>query len=357
MRVIFVLLGILSLSSCSSDTKNIPSASGLPGDLYVVMDSLQWRGPVGKKVDSIFSAEMPGLPRKEAIFKVRWVDPRKFNYILKQMRNLIFVMTLDQHSAGGFTVQKLFTSESIDKIRSNPLDFSRTSFDVFARGQAVLFLYGKDEKTLLQNFQANSAQLVNFFNQKEKERMTKSLFKAGQVKGVSEILNKELQCDLKIPFGYKLAEKTKDFLWVRQINPRDDKDIFITRKPYISQQDFKKENLIRFRDDICRKHLFEDPGVPDSYLVTETTVPWIPVTADTVNFNGHFAMQLRGIWRTNTLGMGGPFQGYALVDESTQQFYYLEGFTFSPGKGQREIMRELETILYTFKTSGEIQPK
>lgn len=357
MRAITVVAGFLSLASCSSDTKSIPSASGMPGDLYVVMDSLQWKGPLGKMVDSVFSAEMPGLPRKEAIFKLRWVDPRKFNYILKEMRNLIFVMTLDQHSAGGYTVQKLFTPESLDKIKNNPMDYSRTTYDLYARGQVVLFLYGKDEQALLQNFHANSAQLVSFFNQKEKERMTKSLFKAGQLKGVTEILNKEFNCDLKIPFGYKLAHKTKDFLWVRQINPRDDKTVFIARKPYASQKDFTKESLIRFRDDITRKYLFEDPEVPDSYIVTETAVPYIPVTADTVNFNGHFAMQLRGIWRTNTMGMGGPFQGYALVDEGTQQFYYVEGFTFSPRKDQREIMRELETILYTFKTSGEIQPK
>ena len=52
--------------------------------------------------------------------------------------------------------------------------------------------------------------------------------------------------------------------------------------------------------------------------------------------------------------MGGPFEGIALVDEGTQQFYYVEGFTFSPGKDQREIMRELETIIYTFRTSKEI---
>ena len=151
-----------------------------------------------------------------------------------------------------------------------------------------------------------------------------------------------------------LAEKTADFIWLRQIGVRDDRDIFISRKPYTSQVDFVKENLIRFRDDIGRKYIFEDPDQSDTYLLTERNVPFIPVTADTINFNNHFAIRLRGIWRTNTKGMGGPFQGFALVDEPAQQFYYIEGFTFSPGKDQREIMRELETILYTFKTSSEL---
>jgi len=31
--------------------------------------------------------------------------------------------------------------------------------------------------------------------------------------------------------------------------------------------------------------------------------------------------------------------------------YYIEGFVYSPGREQRELMREVETILKTFKTN------
>lgn len=357
MRILLALAIVGLLASCSSDSKNIPPTSGVTGDMYLVMDSLQWRGPLGHALDSIFNAEMPGLPRKETIFKMRWIDPRKLNFVLKQRRNLIFVMTLDQKSEGSRIVQKLFTPASIEQIKSSDARFTLSDKDVFAKGQEVMYLFSREETTLLKNIRKNRTQLVDFFNKKEKDRMTVSLFKAGQLKGISEALNKDFQCDIKIPFGYKLAEKKPDFLWFRQINPRDDKDVFIARKPFISQDDFKRENIIRFRDDVCRKYLFEDPAVPDTYLMTEMNVPFIPVTTDTVNFNGKFAMQLRGLWRTNTMGMGGPFLGFALVDEATQQFYYIEGFTFSPGKDQREIMRELEVILYTFKTSNELAKK
>jgi len=33
--------------------------------------------------------------------------------------------------------------------------------------------------------------------------------------------------------------------------------------------------------------------------------------------------------------------------------FYVEGFLFSPGKDQRELMRELETIIETFRTATE----
>lgn len=357
MRFILLLPVILSLASCSPNKQNLPPASGQPGNIFLIMDSLQWRGPLGRTLDSLFNADMPGLPRKEAIFKMRWINPKKFNFVLKQTRNLVFVMSLDQNTQGSQIVKKLFTPESIEKIKITPAQFVTTDVNIFAKGQEVMYLYGKDQATLLKNIRSGGTRLVDFFDQRERLRMTQSLFKAGQVKGVSEVLNRDYKCDLKIPFGFKLAEKKSDFVWLRQINSRDDKDIFIARKPYTSQADFTKENLIRFRDDICRKYLFEDPEQPDTYLLTETNVPFIPVTADTLNFNGHFGIRMRGIWRSNVFGMGGPFQGFAVVDEGAQQFYYIEGFTYSPGKDQREIMRELETILYTFKTSGEIPNK
>jgi hypothetical protein len=49
--------------------------------------------------------------------------------------------------------------------------------------------------------------------------------------------------------------------------------------------------------------------------------------------------------------MGGPYIGYALVDEKAGRLYYIEGFAYAPGKDKREIMRELDAILWTFRTS------
>lgn len=348
-------LGTLFLAAaCGNDPKNMSLAKGVPGDLYVVIDSAQSKGPVGKVLDSLLSAEMPGLPREEPIFRLHWVDARKLNFILKERRNMIYVMTLDRASQGAAIVRKMFTPESITMIRDDEKLFMHTASNVSARSQEVAFVYNKTEQQLVKHLRKEGGRLVTFFNQKERERLKQSLFKSGQVKGISEILVREFGCTLKVPFGYKLADKQPDFLWIRQVNPKNDKDIFVSRKPYTSQSEFGRERLISFRDEVCRKYLFADPDDSDSYLLTETTVPYIPVTADTVNFNGRFAIQLRGLFRSHTPGLGGPFIGYAMVDERTQQLYYIEGFTISPGVNQREIMRELETILYTFQTGPEL---
>ncbi len=353
----FLVLLIISISiiSCSEKKgENLPPAAGISGDMYLVMDSLQWKGPLGKLLDSTFNAEMRGLPRTEYMYNMHWVDPRKLNFILKQRRNLIFATTLDKRSYGAGIVKQIFTADFVQKIKADPTLYVTTSKNVFAKGQEVMYLYGNNEKELMANIRKNRQQLIDHFDKTERDRLTKSLLKSGQLKGLSDWIKKNMQADMQIPFGYKLVINEKDFLWVRQINPRDDKDIFIARKRYSSPDQFKKDSLIAFRDEICKKYLYEDPDVSDSYLITETTVPFVPVESRQINFNNHFAMETRGLWRANNFSMGGPFVSYALVDEAAGYLYYIEGFTFSPSRSQREIMRELETILYSFKTSDQI---
>jgi hypothetical protein len=359
-KEVFIWLASISLlAACSSGTnkENLPTASGLPGDMYLIMDSTQWQGPLGAVLDSVFRADMPGLPRDEGIFNMHWIDPRKLNFVLKQRRNLIFAVTLDQRESGAAIVKKIFSPASLEKIKSDPTDFVQTSANLFARGQEVMYLYGNTEEQLIANVRKNANRLVESFNKKERDRLNVSLFKAGRLKGASAWLNENFKCDMLIPFGYKLVEDEPNFFWARQINPRDDKDIFIAWEKYESPDQFKKENLIAFRNRICRQYLFEDPDLPDSYLVTETDISFIPVETKEINFNGMYAVEMRGLWRTNNKSMGGPFISYALADEATGRFFYIEGFTFSPSREQREIMRELETILYTFKSSGQLTAK
>lgn len=353
-----LLIAALIFFSCSKKSeKSLPSASGGPGDMYLIMDSTQWQGALGDVMDSLFNMEMKGLPRKESSFRARWIDPRKLNFVLRQGRNLVFVMTLDQKTLGARQIRNMFTPESIEKIKTDPTTFNRVTKNVFAKNQEVMYLFSATEEQLIKDLRKNGTRLVSHFNQAERDRLTTSLFKAGRVKGVTELLQKNFQCELKVPFGYQLVQEEKDFLWVRQVNPKDDKDIFIARKKYVSPEQFSRDSLIAFRNDICQKYIFEDPERSDTYLVTETSIPYKPVLLEQISFRNQFAMEMRGLWRTNNLTMGGPFLSYAMVDEGTGMLYYIEGFTFSPGRNQREIMRELETILYSFRTSKELTVK
>ena len=59
MRIVCFLAVILFFSNCSNDPKNFPAAQGMPGEIILVMDSAQWKGPLGRAIDSIFFSMEP----------------------------------------------------------------------------------------------------------------------------------------------------------------------------------------------------------------------------------------------------------------------------------------------------------
>lgn len=343
---------IFFLLACSSKKRNseyLPSASGKPGDVIVMMDSLRWKGPLGDELRKIFKAEVPGLPRDEPMFNLIHVHPRINNTLLTQIRNLVFVFTLEPDSPGSRMLKERFNEETLQRIATDTSFFLFTEQNEFARGQEVMYLFGPTEEQLIKKLRENRENIQYFFNNLEKKRLIQNILSTTTTKGITEMLKKNYGFELRVPFGYKVADTQHDFVWLRQMDAHVDKDVFVSWKPYESEYQFLPDSILTWKDDITRRYIFEDPENPQSYLVTETTVPFKPVKARQTSINGQFAMELRGLWRTNNRTMGGPFICYAVASPETGKIFYLEGFCFSPGKDQRETIRELEAILNTFR--------
>ncbi|MEL7003442.1 MAG: DUF4837 family protein, partial [Bacteroidota bacterium] len=270
------------------------------------------------------------------------------------VKNILFVVTLDQFTPGANVVKKYFTPNTLTRIKEDENLYIHTASDEFARDQQIMYLFGKDEKSLIKNIAENEDRIQGFFNNVENERLKKGLYKAKENTGLNELLIKDHQASMKIPFGYKLVVNEPGFVWFRQINDESDKNVFVTYKNYTTEKAFLNESIIQMRDSVAKNQLFEDPDDPETHILTETNVPYIPVTSKEINFNNKFGIETKGIWKTKNLSMGGPFLGYTTVDEELGRLYYIEGFVFSPGKDQREFMREMEVILSTFKVKSEI---
>jgi hypothetical protein len=345
---------ILALLSCDKTNPDyLPKANGKPGEILLIVDSLQWKDSLGSELRKIFHAEVPGLPQDEPMFTVIRAHPERNMRLLTTLRNLVYVFTLDQNTRGSRRLKETISKETLARIQQDTSFYLSIIKDEYARGQEVMYLFGNTEENLIKHLQKNGTKIIEHFNNLEKERLAKDLFTKRSSEGVTSFLRREQKIEINIPVGYKLADKQTDFVWLRQIDPDKDKDIFITWKPYESEYQFLPDSLIAWRDAVCQKYLFEDPKNPMSYLVTEREDA--DVLTKQVNFKGHFAMEIRGLWRTNLRTMGGPFLGYALADQPQGLIYYIEGFAFAPGKDKREFMRELETILWSFKTSAEIK--
>ena len=160
---------------------------------------------------------------------------------------------------------------------------------------------------------------------------------------------------MRIPNGYRLEDNVPGFVWLRSPGTTQgsiDKNIFVTYKPYESEISFTKKAIIDWRNEITKERIFEDPDQPNSYMETDTINLGVEYTS--LELGGNYSKEIRGIWKTHNLGIGGPYISYVVLDQETNQLFYLDGFVVSPGKPKRESMRELETILSTFKTKSQM---
>ncbi len=354
-KTIFLII-LLSTFSCSEEMMNerlLVEASGKPGELFVVMDSIQWKGELGELIKSSVVSNVPGLPQNEPYFKVHYIEPTQFKSFLRNVTNILFVATLDSKTKGGAIVRSYITPEY---IKEHPDKYRISQKDVYAKGQSVLYLFNASQDELAIKISENEGFIRNFFNEKEKERLKRTLYKSKEKIGINNTLLKKHNFYMRIPNGYRIEEDEPGFVWIRQPdagNKGIDKNIFVTSTAYITEDAFKKSEIIVWRDKITREKIFEDPDMKGSYMETDTVN--IRVEYNSVDLGGNFAKEIRGIWRTHTKGIGGTYLSYVVLDKESNRIFYVDGFVVSPGVPKRETMRELETILSTFRTKSQME--
>ena len=351
--ILIVILGAVVGCDESGITDELQTkASGDPGEVILVMDSAHWRTELGDEITQTFRSEVLGLPRPEPLFTVRYIKPTEFRSILRYARNIIIVAVLDNYSSESERVKNFFTPNSIDIIKENPDLFILPQKDTWARGQEVLYMFSNTEAGLTQKIAENREVLRAHFNNIEKRRLASGLYAAKELRQVGQLLLENHNFSLRVPFGWRIEyeQQNSPFIWIRNPGLEVDKNLWIYYQDYTSDQIFT--NVSDFRNRITRKYIFEDKERNDtSYVVIQ---PEIPPVDKTINFRDKYAVESRGLWKTNNNSMGGPYVSYVFVDESLNRVYYIDGFVYSPGKSQRELVRELETILWTFKTEGEV---
>ncbi|MDQ3534208.1 MAG: DUF4837 family protein [Bacteroidota bacterium] len=350
----FIIAFISLLSACEpqteeSRTSNLPPSTGSNADIIVVIDSLHWAGPLGEEIRNTFKEPIPGLPQDEPYFFVNQVNPFQMNNVLRSVKNLVYVATLNNQSNAGRKLKSEFTRESIERISQNSDVFMLLKKNVFAKDQEVLHLFGNNEQELISNISKNRDQIRELFHKKEIERISRIIF-TREVKGITRTLENDHQFSLRIPTGYEMVYNKKNFVWIRLFDRDVDKNIFVSYQDYTSEDIFKDENILKLRDLEVRK-LGEDTD-DVVYMKTETL---IPIETETITFAGKYAVETRGLWKLSNNTMGGPFLSYVFVDEELKRLYYIEGYVYSPGKDKRNFMKEIEAILWTFKTKSQLK--
>jgi len=351
--IIALFLGI-ALTSCDPESMSSnsakPKARGIIGEIFMVIDSVKWAGPVGDELRKIYQSDLPGMIRSESKFSLKRIDPSEMNRMLKTSTNIIYVTTFDDKRSSSQIINSQFSKESKEKALNDPRIFSLRMEDEFAIGQEVLYLFGNNEQELISNLQKNGDRLQNLFEVRERKRLEKILLSRKNSEANSLSKN-NLGIEINVPASYQIAKAEKNFLWVRQITPtgnRADISLFFHVEDYVSEEQTFPENILKLRDSVARQHIFGDPEIPESYVITEKQI--IPAFRNMV-INDNFTTEIRASWRTNNLSMGGSYLGYLMIDKEKGKLYYIEGFVYYPNEVHRDALREIETILLNTNVS------
>lgn len=332
----------------SENAGMLPEASGEYGEIVILVNKDKWDGELGIALKEVFHASVPGLTRTEPYFTTRIIEPFQFNRIFKLAKNIVYVTSFEGNQPADKWLQNTFNEESKQMVLNDPDQFMRTQNDQFARRQKVLHLFGKDDATLMENLSKNKAIIQNYFNIAEKERLAKDLRTSTATKKISERLKKKFGFNVKIPAGYELALLEDDFTWVRFLpGVGPSKNLVVYFKPYESKDEFKHENIVKLRNEIGKNYIFGDPENPESFMTTEEK--FVPISQRDISFDGKYTVETKGAWKTNNYSVGGTFVSYTFVDEVSNRLYYIEGFVIHPNEEHRELIREMESILTTFR--------
>lgn len=335
MKTFRFLVGMLTLllviTSCgggSGSGKGITiNATGAPYELLVVVNKDIWKKEAGKALEGILKSDAEGLPQAEPNFKVSVVDEANFDKILKPVRNIIIV-----------DIAKTYTKASMSYGKN-----------VWSDGQMVLTIKAPDEKSFQDYVTANGTKIVNFFVNSEMNRNI-TYFNS---KYNTDVRNKVMDmfgAQISIPSDLKLDKAGENFYWVTNDASKGRMDFAIYAVPYKKSDAFSAKSLIAMRDSVMKQNI---KGSSDSMFMTTTKV--MPVMCDTISVHGKFTVRLRGLWEMKNDMMGGPFVSLSRLDEKTQQIVTVEGFVFAPSMSKRNLIRRLESMLYTLKLSDELQ--
>ncbi len=313
---------VLFLSSCNSEREPLlPNITGKAGEVVVVVNGTLWEGETNRIFKETLADDTEVLPQAEPMFNLVQIAWPSFTNIFKTHRNLVLV--------------SLNTSEPKAKmvVRRN----------VWAKPQIVIELIGPNEAELVTFAATQMERITNHFLVAERNRIIDN-YRRYEKQEIGERLWKNHDLSVVVPAGFTLDVETDNFIWIANETPNTSQGVLIYYYDYQSKETFTKDYLLNKRNEVLRRNV---PGsVPGSYMTTDMLAPGL---FNEFMRNGRYFAEMRGLWRVENDFMGGPFVSLTTLDEKKNRVITMEGFVYAPNTEKRNLLRQVEAILYTME--------
>ena len=327
---VICLILIASISSCKKTTKGLmPTVTGKSGEMVVLSSKSLWDGIVGDSIKAIFNDIQVGMPQDEAVMDVFHLNHEAFTSMFKTHRSIL----------------EIKVSSSVKETKLVVKD------NMYARTQAYMRVEAANNQEMLKVLKENRTKILSYFLRSERNRKIGVMSKA-PVQDIFDYLKKEKQFTLAFPSGYEIGKKEPDFFWVRKETPESSQGMFIYTYDYLSEEAFDKDAILLMRNAML-KDLVPGPS-EGSYMVTEHS---FPIAFNHFEFQGNYAVEMRGLWKVQNDFMGGPFVNVSFLDSVNNRIICMDAYVYRPNKDKRELLRELEAVMYTYTPVDKVAKK
>lgn len=349
-KSILAFLCMVFLFSCSFEDKEkqklaeekikaLPESTGDISDVLIVLDSAFQTAEFSVALDSVLAIPYSLTINPEASFHVSHVTNVNWDGFLKK-RHLVIIPILTEELINEEYFSAL-GAEMIEKVNNGESAFVFAKDHVYAKDQRIVFLASKNQRTFLQDLEKQKDFLFKTLEENAEKRAYFSLF--SDVKTKTEIEIKKRKVSFNLPKELSLEIAKDGFIWYRKADLEVSLNFCLSWMPL---KDFLEiKDPIKYRNQEFGKHLFANDDSA-SFMTTEMSLEPIQKTVD---FLGEQAVETRGLWKLNTIAMGGSFVSMSFVDSQFKKFYYAEGFVYAPSKQKSDYLRAFTYLIKTIE--------
>jgi len=346
-----LLLFVGGLTSCNDEVTGTygakPIAMGRLNDMVVVADDYLWEGMVGDTFRHYYESAYPIMPNPEPIFDLRHFTTKelKGEVLRKELRTYVILADLsDNESPTAAMVRKDIGEERYLRALKDGEFTTTVGKDKWARGQVIIYLFGKNETTLTKALKGKFTAVAERVRKHDEEQLLASIYTVKQENaGAIAAIKKQFGIDMRIPGDYEVAIKNPEdnILWLKRDDNESSSNIVIRAYPYKDKSQLELANAIALRDEYGKQYI---SGPTDgSYMVTNGED--LPIYDYTYDIAGMYTREYRGIWEMEGDFMGGPFVTYLILDQEAGQLIFVDTFVYAPGKAKRNLVQQLDYVV------------
>ncbi len=333
MKKILIILSVALLLFSCGDYKSL--AGGSPIAIRTLVNDAIWEfisEDFSKKVE--FEIRTPQIEQQFYFSRFELENYKEF----RDDKLILLIATLDGNDEISTFVQNSISENIRNQVQTGQRVFFY-EYDKYADRQIYMLMLANTKEELLEYIHENGSQVYQAINTKFLSSQFEQLYYTAEEKELSEDIYDQFGFSLRLPHDYEIIEidSVRHIIHLGVARPQ-------------------RNIIIYWMDGGFNKVIDEDWALRMKYWLMQNLMDKIYIEKSyaryrSVDWNGVFVNNIRGLWGHPTKLMGGPFSMFYFYDGVTDRTYLIDCMVYAPGQSKAVFLRQMEIVASTFYTS------